>query len=103
MTRVDSLAMKHVRSADQHSQGGDACAELMLKPLVEIAQSTLDPLVKNAWETTDPQSGYHRVKAIVDSGASNSVASGSLAPEIKPVPSEGSRRGQTWPRSTICN
>ena len=96
MTRVDSSMMKHVRSADQHSQGSDQCTELMLKPLVEITQSTLEPLVKSAWETTDPQSGYRRVKAIVDSGASNSVASGSLAPEIQPVPSEGSRRGQTY-------
>ena len=36
------------------------------------------------------------VKAIVDSGASNSVASGTLAPEIDATPSEGSRRGQTY-------
>ena len=36
------------------------------------------------------------VKAIVDSGASNSVASGSLAPDIEATPSEGSRRGQTY-------
>ena len=32
----------------------------------------------------------------MDSGASNSVASGDLAPEIQVSPSEGSRRGQTY-------
>ena len=34
--------------------------------------------------------------AIVDSGASLSCASNDLAPEIEPVPSEGSARGQTF-------
>ena len=52
--------------------------------------------MKNAWQSVDPGSGYRRVKAIVDSGASNSVAAGSLAPEIPVVPSEGSKRGQTY-------
>ena len=36
------------------------------------------------------------VKAIVDSGASISCASGELAPEVVPVPSEGSKRGQSF-------
>ena len=57
--------------------------------------STLDPLLKGSWESTDGN-GYRRVKAIVGSGASQSVASGSLAPEVEVTPSEGSRRGQTY-------
>ena len=56
----------------------------------------LNPLVKNTWESVDPNSGYRKVKAIVDSGASKSVAAGSLAPEIPTQPSEGSRRGETY-------
>ena len=68
----------------------------ILQPLITIADSVLHPLVKNAWESVDPASGYRRVRAIVDSGASNSVASGSLAPEVLVVPSEGSKRGQTY-------
>ena len=65
------------------------------KCFTNVPQSTLQNLQKS-WETVDPSSGYRRVKAIVDSGASNSVASGSLAPEVTPTPSEGSRRGQTY-------
>ena len=66
-----------------------------LHPLVQnpTNDSCLQPLVKSAWETVDQSSGYRRIKAIVDSGASNSCASGSLAPEIETVPSAGSRRG----------
>ena len=37
-----------------------------------------------------------RIKAIVDSGASKSCASKSLAPEVSARPSEGSKRGQTF-------
>ena len=58
--------------------------------------SPLAVLVSKPWETVDPNNGYRRVRAIVDSGASNSVASGSLAPEIEVKPSEGSRRGQVY-------
>ena len=52
--------------------------------------------MKKEWESVDQQSGMRRVRAIVDSGASNSCASGDLAPEVEVVPSEGSRRGQTY-------
>ena len=41
-------------------------------------------------------SGMRKVKAVVDSGVSSSCAPGSLAPEVVPVPSEGSKRGQTF-------
>ena len=61
-----------------------------------ITPSTLAPLEQRPWEKVDPHSGYRVVKAIVDSGASNSVASGDLAPEIETRPSEGSKRGQTY-------
>merc|ERR1712079_762551 len=67
-----------------------------LSPLVSIPQSNLHPMVNTAWEMVEPTSGYRKIKAIVDSGASNSVASGSLAPEIETRPSEGSKRGQTF-------
>ena len=52
--------------------------------------------MRQSWEHVDPQSGCRKIKAIVDSGASNSVASGNLAPEVEVQPSEGSRRGQTY-------
>ena len=46
--------------------------------------------------TVDPASGWRKVKSVVDSGASDSVAPVSLAPEIPIRASEGSRRGQTY-------
>ena len=67
-----------------------------LNCLTPSTNSCLQPLVKNSWEAVDPQSGMRRIKAIVDSGASDSCASGNLAPEVAVVPSEGSRRGQTF-------
>ena len=70
-------------------------SNLQLKCFTQMPGSTLDPLLKGSWESTDGN-GYRRVKAIVDSGASQSVASGSLAPEVEVTPTEGSRRGQTY-------
>ena len=67
-----------------------------LNCFTQISQGSLQTMVKNEWETIDAQTGYRKVKAIVDSGASNSVASGSLAPEVIATPSEGSKRGQTY-------
>ena len=67
-----------------------------LNCFMPTAPSNLDPLVRNKWEGRDLQNGCRMVKAIVDSGASNSVASGSLAPDIEATPSEGSRRGHGY-------
>ena len=94
-----SPGLECVRSPQSDLDGSKVPEETIksiLHPLVENRESTLHPLVKNAWQSVDPGSGCRRVKAIVDSGASNSVAAGSLAPEIPVVPSEGSKRGQTY-------
>lgn len=72
------------------------CNGQCLNHLVKIPCESLQPLVKSSWEQVDPQSGMRKVRAVVDSGASSSCASNSFAPEIEPVPSEGSRRGQTY-------
>jgi hypothetical protein len=57
----------------------------------------LHPAVaEGSWMTIDPASGWRKVKSVVDSGASDSVAPVSLAPEIPIRASEGSRRGQTY-------
>ena len=84
---------------DQRSEMLESQACSIVHPLVTVASeaaSILHPLVKSSWEKVDPVTGVRRVKAIVDSGASNSCASNELAPELEPVPSEGSRRGQTY-------
>ena len=70
--------------------------EMVLESLTENRSSALCPLTKASWEQVDAQTGVRRVRAIVDSGASQSCASNELAPEIIPTPSEGSRRGQTY-------
>ena len=79
------------------SQSGSAGSKNpSLLPLVELPTSALQPLVKCPWEQVDTQTGFKKIKAIVDSGASSSCASGDLAPEIPIQPSEGSKRGQTY-------
>ena len=70
--------------------------EQNLTRLIANQDSCLQPLVQKDWEAVDQVSRLRRVRAIVDSGASSSCASGDLAPEVETRPSEGSRRGQTY-------
>ena len=63
---------------------------------IEQSKSSLQPLLQNQWEEKDGRTGVRKIKAIVDSGASSSVASKDMAPEYEAKPSEGSRRGQTF-------
>ena len=53
-------------------------------------------LAECKWMHTDPETGWRCIKTVVDSGASDSVAPPSLAPEVPIQPSAGSRRGQTY-------
>ena len=45
---------------------------------------------------TCPKTGWRKVRAVVDSGASDSCAPPALAPEVAVVESPGSKAGQTW-------
>ena len=66
------------------------------KPTQELNMHVAD----NKWLKTDPATGWRRVTAVVDSGASDSVAPPLLAPEVAIKESPGSRRGQTYSGAT---
>ncbi len=50
----------------------------------------------NNWKFVDPMTGWTRVRAVVDSGASDSCASDEMAPMVASRESAGSRRGLTY-------
>ena len=50
----------------------------------------------NNWKFVDPMTGWTRVRAVVDSGASDSCASDEMAPMAASKESAGSRRGLTY-------
>jgi hypothetical protein len=56
----------------------------------------LNNVSTSRWLKTDPATGWRRVTSVVDSGASDSVAPLSLAPEVEMRESPGSKRGQTY-------
>ena len=93
---VEACGIHAESSAESHVYGCRKSIPSDLNILTENKSSSLAPMIKNTWESGDPTSGMRRVKAVVDSGASSSCAPGSLAPEVVPVPSEGSKRGQTF-------
>ena len=50
----------------------------------------------NTWKWTCPTSGWTRVRAVVDSGASDGCSPDEMAPQIESRESAGSRRGLTY-------
>ena len=63
---------------------------------VEEHQAEIHNLNECKWMHTDPTTGWRCIRTVIDSGASDSVAPPSLAPEVAVQSSEGSRRGQTY-------
>ena len=68
-----------------------------LNPLIaEPVDMDIHPLVSDRWCRTDTKSGWRKITTVMDSGASDSCAPPSLAPEVEIRESVGSRTGQKY-------
>ena len=56
----------------------------------------IHPFVSDRWCRTDTRSGWRKITTVMDSGASDSCAPPSLAPEVEIRESVGSRTGQKY-------
>ena len=95
--RPTSLTRK--KTKEEESEGVDDKSTEDLNVLigdVETYQAEIHNLTECKWMHTDPATGWRCIKTVIDSGASDSVAPPSLAPEVAIMPSAGSRRGQTY-------
>ena len=68
-----------------------------VNPLIaEPVDMDIHPLVSDRWCRTDTRSGWRKITTVMDSGASDSCAPPSLAPEVEIRESVGSRTGQKY-------
>ena len=74
------------------------CCPLIAEQMAPSAE--LHPCTQEQWRYVDPQTGWTRIRAVVDSGASDSCASDEMEPDVKSVESAGSRRGVVYNAAT---
>ena len=61
-----------------------------------VRGAELHPCTQDQWRYVDSQTGWTRIRAVVDSGASDSCASDAMVPEVASEESAGSRRGLVY-------
>ena len=62
----------------------------------EKAKAEIHAFMTNSWKWVDPMTGWTRVRAVVDSGASDACAPKDMAPLVESQESAGSKRGLTY-------
>ncbi len=59
-------------------------------------EAELHPCTQEQWKSVDPHTGWTRIRAVVDSGASDSCSPNAMEPNVKSRESVGSRRGLVY-------
>jgi hypothetical protein len=100
-TRPTSLTRKKMQEEESANAGDKKSEDLNVligdvETYQQQHQAEIHNLTECKWLHTDPATGWRCIRTVIDSGASDSVAPPSLAPEVAIMPSPGSMRGQTY-------
>ena len=95
---ADKAALLKFHDDLQVKVGGTCCPLIAEMPHQDHGSqgAELHPCTQEQWKYTDAASGWTRIRAVVDSGASDSCSPDEMAPEIKSRESTGSRRGLVY-------
>jgi len=89
--------MKHVPKKNWKKVGqGHVMPLIAEQGCIQAGCSQVHAVSDSSWLQVDPVTKWRRVRSVMDSGASDSCAPPTLAPEVPIAESAGSRRGQTY-------